>query len=80
MAKPVAVGEPTLNAPPPPDSHKHASSLLHQTPAVVAPNAPPAPTEGERRVDGAWRWNGTEYRWIPARNEEDSPPYIWKRP
>jgi hypothetical protein len=80
MAKLAPAGESTLNTPPPPDSHKHAASLLHGTPSVVAPSDPPAPAESERRVSGAWRWNGTEYRWIPARNEKACPPYEWKRP
>lgn len=78
-AKPVVTGEATLNAPPPPDPHKHAASLLHETPSVVAPNDPPPPAENERRVGGAWRWNGTEYRWIPAHNESNPPAYVWQR-
>lgn len=79
-AKPLLSNESTLNAPPPPDTRKNASSVLHGTPAVVAPAEPPPPGPDERRVGGAWRWTGTEYRYIPAHNERARAPYQWKRP
>lgn len=80
MAKPPASTESTLNAPPPPDTRKNASSVLHGTPAVVAPEDPVEPGPEERRVGGAWRWTGTEYRYIPAHNDRAWAPYQWKRP
>lgn len=80
MAKPLPSNESTLNAPPPPDTRKNASSVLHGTPAMVAPADPPPPMPHERRVDGAWRWTGAEYRYIPAHNEPGNQPYQWKRP
>jgi hypothetical protein len=79
MAKPMASSESTLNAPPPPDTSKNATSVLNGTPPVIAPADPPTPSSGQRRVRGAWRWTGTEYRYIPARNESSDAPYQWKR-
>lgn len=79
MAKPPQSSESTLNAPPPPRDYKHAAAILHRTPSLMAPMEPPEPAANERRVEGAWRWTGTEYRWIPSHNEQDPPPYVWKR-
>jgi len=79
MAKPLPTGTSTLNAPPPPASQKNATSLLNETPSIVAPNEPPPPLPGQRHVNGAWRWTGTEYRWIPAHNEAGASATVWKR-
>ncbi|HMA97012.1 MAG TPA: hypothetical protein VKP30_30215 [Polyangiaceae bacterium] len=79
MAKPMVSNESTLNAPPPPDTRKNATSVLNGTPALIAPGEPPASPAGQQRVRGAWRWTGTEYRYIPARNENSFAPYQWQR-
>jgi len=50
MAKPLPTGTSTLNAPPPPASQKNATSLLNETPSIVAPNEPPPPLPGQRHA------------------------------
>lgn len=70
----------TLNAPAPPLPRKTAKDLLTDQPAVSLRPPPPSPGPGEQRVDGAWRWAGSEYRYIPARNEKKHAPYTWDRP
>jgi hypothetical protein len=70
----------TLNAPAPPLPRKTAKDLLTGQPTVQVVSPPPSPGPDEQTVEGSWRWAGSEYRYIPARNEKKQTPYTWDRP
>jgi hypothetical protein len=53
---------------------------LSQQPATNVVGAEPKPGPEEQTVEGAYRWAGNEYRYIPAHNEKAAPAYVWKRP
>ncbi|MGC4068540.1 MAG: hypothetical protein QM784_28600 [Polyangiaceae bacterium] len=71
--------ETSFNAPPPPGPNRTATGLLASQPGVTHASSPPEPGPDERIVDGAFRWAGTEYRYIPAHREKRDANYVWKR-
>ncbi len=72
--------EETWNEPTPPGRARTAGGMLAQLPtADTTPAAPPAGSAGHPRR-GAWRWTGTEYRWVVTETEPSQPNYVWKRP